>query len=117
MRKSDLARKLIVATILAVVTAVTVAPSTPALAESLTGTVLASDETPLAGLTVYLVHPVKGRSSPVYTDRSGTFRLRNVPPVADSYYLEIYWGSDLVFRDRQHVVGDVELSSPIVLGG
>ena len=116
MRRTDLARKLVIAVTLAVAVAWVWAPASPALADSLTGAVQASDGTPLAGLTVYLVHPSAGRSTPVVTNRFGTFQFRHVPPIEDAYYLEIYWGADLIHRVRQRVEGDTVLGEPIVLG-
>src|SRR5215212_7612449 len=53
---------------------------------------------PLRGVTTYLVHPTKGRSQPVFTDASGYYAFPNVPPAPDSYYIEVYWGRNLLYR-------------------
>ena len=89
----------------------------PAHADTLEGVVQAADGTPIAGLTTYLVHPTIGRSSAVITNALGGFLFRNVPHIEEPYFLEIYWGSQLIYRARQYVGPYTALPSPIVLGG
>ena len=70
---------------------------------------------PIPGLTVSLVHPVVGRISlSSITDAAGRFFIDNVPRRSDPYYLEIYWGKNLRFRNTVIVNGPVRLS-PIIL--
>lgn len=116
MRASSVVVKLTCAAILACSVTWLCLPVTPAYADSLAGTVQTADGTPIPGLAVYLVHPFVGRSSRIVTDQAGQFRLRNVPRLSEPYYLEIYWGTDLVYRVQQQVYGDVVLSYPIRLG-
>src|SRR5919197_4664744 len=54
---------------------------------------------PIPGLTVSLVHPMVGRSAPSYTDASGHYHFVNVPLEPDAYYIEVYWGTQLLFRN------------------
>jgi hypothetical protein len=49
-----------------------------------------SGSCPAAGIMVTLCSPVLGRSYPVYSDRSGSFALFNIPPGA--YTLEVWLG-------------------------
>jgi hypothetical protein len=86
----------------------------PAQAETLAGTVVNQFKTPFPGLTVSLAHPQLGRSSPSVTDPSGRFYFPGVPPTSTPYYLEIYWGSQLIYRNVVKVVGNMQLQ-PIVL--
>ena len=70
---------------------------------------------PIPGLTVSLVHPVLGRvASTSITDAAGRFFIDNVPVRSDPYYLEIYWGKTLRFRDTVIVNQPVHLP-PIIL--
>jgi hypothetical protein len=61
----------------------------------------------LPAITVYLVHPTMGRSQPRLTDQNGYFCFDDVPRVADSYYLEVYWGKTLMYRQSARVDGTV----------
>jgi hypothetical protein len=63
------------------------------------GTILNQQNLPIPGLAVYLVHPVVGRSYPSYTDNYGRCIFYNVPLRQDPYYLEIYWGKQLLYRN------------------
>jgi hypothetical protein len=63
----------------------------------------------IPGLTVYLVHPEVGRSSPSITDNFGRFHFYNVPLRNSPYYIEIYWGRDLVFRNSALIDGNIDL--------
>ena len=53
---------------------------------------------PVAGVTVSLVHPMIGRSSPAFTGPTGGYFFSNVPPQAQPYYIEAYWGNQLLYR-------------------
>jgi len=81
---------------------------------TVSGVVLSSRQTPIPGLTLYLVHPVLGRSSPSYTNPQGQFSFISVPLRNDPYYLEIYWGKQLLYRKPVFVKANVALP-PIVL--
>ncbi len=54
---------------------------------------------PIPGLTVFLVHPNLGKSVPVLTDENGVYTLYGIPIMPDPYFIEIYWGPTLIFRD------------------
>jgi hypothetical protein len=84
-------------------------------AESMTGVIVSRSGVPVAGLTVQLAHPTIGRSVPVITDSYGQFKFINVPATNDSYYLEVYWGRDLVYSQRVVIQGDFILDEPIRL--
>jgi hypothetical protein len=64
----------------------------------LDGHVTDGESQPIRGLTVYLVHPTIGRSSPSFTDADGYFSFHDVPGAPDPYYLEVYWGRTLMYR-------------------
>lgn len=66
---------------------------------SLAGIVVNQLNYPIPGLTVSLVHPSIGRSYPSITDNLGRFLFSNVPLRNDPYYIEIYWGSTLMYRN------------------
>jgi len=61
------------------------------------------------GLTAYLIHPVLGRSAPTLTDAGGHFAWSAIPMRAEPYYLEIYWGANLIYRQQLLVPGPVRL--------
>ena len=69
-----------------------------ARADSLQGVVVNESGKGIPGLTVSLAHPVVGRSLPSITDSSGQYSFPNVPHRGDDYYLEVYWGKDLLYR-------------------
>ena len=66
---------------------------------SLTGIVVNQGDQPIPGLTLFLVHPVIGRSFPSITDNRGLFSFLNVPLRNDPYYLEIYCGMELIYKN------------------
>ncbi len=68
--------------------------------QAVSGTVVNAANRPIPGLTVSLVHPSVGRSHPTFTDSSGRFTFSNVPVRQEPYYLEIYWGQQLLYRGR-----------------
>jgi carboxypeptidase family protein len=84
-------------------------------AESMTGTIVSRSGVPVAGLTVQLAHPTIGRSIPAITDSYGQFKFINVPATNDAYYLEVYWGLDLVYSQRVVIRGNFILDEPIRL--
>ncbi len=57
-----------------------------------------SNHYPAPGLTVVLVHQNLGRSVPSISDGNGMFVFYNIPLMATPYYLEVYWGSQLIHR-------------------
>ena len=61
------------------------------------------------GLTAYLIHPVLGRSVPTLTDADGHFAWSAIPMRPEPYYLEIYWGRNLIYRQQLLVPGPVRL--------
>ena len=69
----------------------------------------------MPGVTVSLVHPRVGRSSPSYTDVYGHYSFTNVPLQPDPYYLEVYWGTQLLFRNTILVTMQQVNLPPIVL--
>jgi len=83
-------------------------------AETLRGTVTNQYNIAIPGLTVSLVHPSVGRSSPSITDSWGRFFFSNVPLINTPYYIEIYWGYQLIYRNTVMIVGNIQLP-PIIL--
>ncbi|MGH8094629.1 MAG: carboxypeptidase-like regulatory domain-containing protein [Chthoniobacterales bacterium] len=63
------------------------------------GYVYRSSGQPVPGVTVSLVHPAVGRSSPAITNPGGYYYFSNVPMRADPYYIEVYWGTQLLYRN------------------
>lgn len=63
---------------------------------------------PLPGITVSLFHPAFGRSYPAYTDGWGRYAIYNVPPHPAPYYIEAYWGYDLVYRSQVQIRGPLQ---------
>ena len=61
------------------------------------------------GVTVSLVHPSIGRSASSITDQYGRFGIFNVPIAGDPYFLEAYWGQQLIYRTAVVVQGSVDL--------
>jgi hypothetical protein len=61
------------------------------------------------GLTASLIHPQLGRSAPSLTDAAGHFEWGAIPVQPEPYYLEIYWGSNLIYRQQVVVQGPVKL--------
>ncbi|HBC58439.1 MAG TPA: hypothetical protein DCZ03_14870 [Gammaproteobacteria bacterium] len=64
---------------------------------------------PAPGLLISLVHPELGRSAPVFTDRHGNFTMANIPIMENPYYIEIYWGQRLIYRNSVYIPGPVQL--------
>src|SRR2546429_538789 len=63
------------------------------------GTVVNAELQPLPGVTVSLAHQVLGRSTPVTTNLAGYFSFTNIPIHPMPYYIEIYWGDQLIYRN------------------
>jgi len=61
------------------------------------GQVISQTRGPVAGVTVSLVHPTLGRSTPVFSQQNGAYFFANVPP-GQTYYIEAYWGNTLLYR-------------------
>jgi len=72
-----------------------------------------SDNRPVPGLVVSLVHPFLGRSVPTYSDNLGRFSFSGIPQNQDPYYIEVYWGNELIFRKSVHV-GRNHVSVPTI---
>jgi hypothetical protein len=64
---------------------------------------------PVPGLTVSLIHPRLGRSAPAYTDASGRFGWQSIPLQQAPYFLEVYWGRNLIYLQPVTVRGPVFL--------
>ena len=69
------------------------------VAPPISGIVHSVQHGPLAGATVSLVHPAVGRSTPAFTGPGGGYFFTNVPPRSDAYYIEAYWGNQLLYRN------------------
>jgi hypothetical protein len=57
-----------------------------------------SSGAPVPGVSAYLVHRTLGRSALSYTDAYGRFGWSAIPAQAEPYYVEIYWGQNLIYR-------------------
>lgn len=64
---------------------------------------------PAPGLTVFLVHQAMGRSAPSFTDANGRFGWTAIPVSAQPYFLELYWGQRLIYRQP------IQVRSPTML--
>jgi len=71
------------------------------------GTVTNRFNQPVPGLTVSLFHPVFGRSNPSFTNASGRYSVYGVPVHQSPYYIEVFWGYQLIYRARIQVWGPV----------
>lgn len=61
------------------------------------------------GLMVSFVHPQLGRSAPAYTDMYGNFMMFNIPVMPNPYFIEVYWGANLIYRNTVQVGGPLQL--------
>jgi hypothetical protein len=52
-----------------------------------------------------LVHQVLGRGAPVFSGPGGNYGFYNVPPRQEPYYIEAYWGQQLLFRSMLYYKG------------
>jgi hypothetical protein len=66
---------------------------------ALYGYVKTRDGQPISALAVYLYHPALGRSYPRFTDADGYFAFERLEYTSSPYYLEVYWGSRLMYRE------------------
>jgi len=71
-------------------------------ADSLQGVVVNESGKGIPGLTVSLARP-DFRSAPSITDSFGHYSFSNIRP--GSYYLEVYWGSDVLYRKSISIQG------------
>lgn len=69
----------------------------------------AQNGAPVPGLMISLVHPQLGRSVPTYTNEYGYFQMVNIPWNSIPYYIEVYWGQQLIFRSQIMVQGPLNL--------
>ncbi|HEY2864516.1 MAG TPA: carboxypeptidase-like regulatory domain-containing protein [Casimicrobiaceae bacterium] len=99
--------RMLIAT-LALIVALAFLASAAALASTVQGRVVYRSGAPIPGITVYLVHPAVGRSTPATTDSDGRFSMPNVPPQQTPFYVEVYWGRTLKYRKA------LEVSAPRV---
>jgi len=53
---------------------------------------------PAPGLKVSLIHPQLGRSAPAISDGNGVFTFYGIPLMQTPYFLEVYWGNQLIYR-------------------
>jgi Carboxypeptidase regulatory-like domain len=83
-------------------------------AETLQGLVTDQNNHGIPGLTVSLVSPSTGRSSPSITDALGRYFFDRIPRVSTPYYIEVYWGRQLFYRNTVPIVGNIQLP-PIIL--
>lgn len=60
---------------------------------------------PVPGVAVSMVHPSFGRSASATTDQFGRYLIGNVRPASDPYYVEVYWGQRLIYRQPLKVSG------------
>jgi hypothetical protein len=72
---------------------------------AISGFVTSMQRGPVAGVTVSLVHPVVGRSSPSFTGPTGGYFFTNVPARPEPYFIEAYWGNQLLFRSQLNYQG------------
>ena len=78
------------------------------------GQLLSRNRGPVPGCTIYLVHQALGRSTPSRTDAQGRFGWTAIPVRTEPYYLEMYWGSNLIYRSQLLVQAPLVMQ-PIVL--
>jgi hypothetical protein len=78
------------------------------------GQVISRAQGPVPGVTAFLIHPILGRSAPTFTDAGGRFGWAAIPIRAEPYFLEVYWGPNLIYREPVQVMRPMQLP-PIVL--
>ena len=69
-------------------------------APPVSGVVASQQRGVVGGVTVYLVHPVVGRSVPSFSAANGAYFFANVAPQPQPYFIEAYWGNQLLFRGQ-----------------
>lgn len=78
------------------------------------GQLISRVQGPVPGVTVSLVHRIFGRSAPAFTDVYGRFGWSAIPISPEPYFLEVYWGQNLIYRQPVQVGTPLALP-PIVL--
>jgi hypothetical protein len=81
----------------------------PIAAVPVQGQLVSRSRGPVPGMTLFLVHRVFGRSAPAYSDAGGRFGWAAIPVSAEPYFLEVYWGSSLMYRQPIQVGGPLAL--------
>ena len=76
---------------------------------AVSGLVVDRQERPAPGLAVFLVCQ-QGKNGPSITDRYGHFLFTNIPS-GQSYFIEVYWGRDLMYRQPIRVNADTNLGT------
>ncbi len=71
----------------------------------ISGVVFSEQRGPMGGVTISLVHPAVGRSSPALSAANGGYFFANVPPQAQPYFIEAYWGNQLLYRGQVRYEG------------
>jgi len=74
-----------------------------------------TDNKPAPGLIVSLAHPYLGRSAPASSDEFGRFTLIGIPIDREPYFIEVYWGQELMYRDTIYVTKPDVFLPPIYL--
>jgi hypothetical protein len=78
------------------------------------GVVYSNTRGPVGGVTVSLVHPIIGRSVPVLSAANGSYFFVNVPPQSEPFFIEAYWGQQLLFRGQLYYAGmPVQFNIPL----
>jgi len=70
---------------------------------TISGTVTNKYNQPVPGVTVSLLHPQLGRSSSSITDSYGRYAIYGIPIHPVPYYIEVYWGSQLIYRSSVRI--------------
>jgi len=73
------------------------------------GQIISRAQGPIPGVTVSLVHRIFGRSAPAFTDMYGRFGWGAIPISPEQYFLEVYWGQNLIYRQP------IQVEAPLVL--
>jgi Carboxypeptidase regulatory-like domain len=68
------------------------------------GMVISQTRGPVSGVSVSLVHPTLGRTTPAFSQANGYYFFTNVPPW-QTYYIEAYWGNSLLYRGTVYYGG------------
>jgi len=75
-----------------------------AVAESVTGVVVDRSKNPVPNARVSIAHTEFGRQPTILTDQQGRFSQQILRP--GEYYVEVYWGIELVFRKKYKIEGN-----------
>lgn len=73
------------------------------------GQLLSRSRGAVPGVTAFLLHPFLGRSAPSFTDAYGRFGWIAIPVRPEPYFLEIYWGQQLIYRQP------IRVEAPLML--